>query len=39
MLEEILDGEESHADWLETQLGLIASLGAGLYLSQQLEDC
>ncbi|HEY6531830.1 MAG TPA: bacterioferritin [Acidimicrobiales bacterium] len=38
MLEEILNGEEAHADWLETQIGLIASLGAGLYLSQQLEE-
>lgn len=38
MLEEILNGEEDHADWLETQIGLIASLGAGLYLSQQLEE-
>ena len=38
MLEEILNGEESHADWLETQLGLVASLGAPLYLSQQLEE-
>jgi bacterioferritin len=38
MLEKILNGEESHADWLETQLGLIASLGAQLYLSQQLDE-
>jgi bacterioferritin len=29
--------EESHADWLETQLHLIATIGAELYLSQQLE--
>jgi bacterioferritin len=37
LLESILKGEESSADWLETQLGLIESLGAELYLAQQLE--
>lgn len=29
--------EESHADWLETQLHLIDTIGAELYLSQQLD--
>ncbi|MEW6154725.1 MAG: bacterioferritin [Actinomycetota bacterium] len=36
LLESILTGEEEHADWLETQLGLVTSLGEALYLSQQL---
>lgn len=30
--------EESHADWLETQLHVIDTIGAELYLSQQLGD-
>jgi bacterioferritin len=38
LLERILEGEEHHADWLETQLGLVERLGAELYLSQQLRD-
>lgn len=38
LLERILAGEEGHADWLETQLGLINSLGEQLYLSQQLHS-
>ena len=32
LLEDILESEEEHVDWLETQLGLIASLGEALYL-------
>ena len=37
LLERILGDEEQHADWLETQLGLIASLGEGLYLNTQVH--
>jgi bacterioferritin len=37
MLEDILQGEEEHADWLETQLALVDSLGVALYLAQQVE--
>jgi len=37
LLEHILEGEEEHADWLETQLGLVDSLGVALYLAQQVE--
>ena len=38
LLERILAEEEEHADWLETQLGLIASLGEGLYLNTQIHS-
>jgi bacterioferritin len=38
LLERILAEEEDHADWLETQLGLIASLGEGLYLNTQIHS-
>ena len=37
LLEEILSDEESHADWLETQLSLISDLGEGLYLNTQVH--
>ena len=38
LLEEILSGEEEHADWLETQLELVRQLGEPLYLTQQVRD-
>ena len=37
LLEHILEGEEEHADWLETQLGLVTQLGETNYLAQQLR--
>jgi bacterioferritin len=37
LLESMLTSEESHVDWLETQLGLVESLGEQLYLSEQLH--
>ena len=37
LLESILISEEDHADWLETQLGLIEALGTQTYLAQQLH--
>ena len=36
ILEKILAEEEHHIDWLETQLQLIASIGAERYLSQKI---
>jgi bacterioferritin len=38
LLEEILEGEEAHADWLETQLSVIEEIGIAHYLAQQLRD-
>jgi bacterioferritin len=37
MLDEILESEEEHLDWLETQLYLISELGLPAYLSQQMD--
>jgi bacterioferritin len=38
LLEEILEGEEHHADWLETQLELIRQVGEAPYLAEQIHD-
>lgn len=38
LLEEILKGEEGHADWLETQLELINQVGEAQYLAEQIHD-
>jgi bacterioferritin len=38
LLAEILEGEEDHADWLESQLSLVEQLGQGHYLAQQVRD-
>ncbi len=35
---DILDSEEEHVDWLETQLDLISRLGEQLYLSTKIES-
>jgi bacterioferritin len=38
VLDDILEGEEEHADWLETQLALLDQLGEAHYLAQQVRD-
>jgi bacterioferritin len=38
LLEQILDDEEDHADWLETQLSIIADIGDNLYLNAQIHE-
>jgi bacterioferritin len=38
LLEDILEGEEGHADWLESQLELISQVGEAHYLAQQIRS-
>jgi len=38
LLAEILEGEEKHADWLESQLELIRQIGDAAYLAQQIHE-
>jgi len=35
---DILDSEEEHIDWIETQLSLVERLGEQNYLAQQIEE-
>jgi bacterioferritin len=37
LLEEILEDEEDHIDWIEAQQALIEQVGAGNYLAQQIH--
>ncbi len=38
LLEQILAGEEEHADWIEAQLDLIDQVGESHYLAQQIRE-
>jgi bacterioferritin len=38
LLEDVLEDEEEHANWLEAQLTLIAQAGEANYLAQQIRE-
>ncbi len=38
LLDHILEGEEEHADWIETQLELVRQVGEAHYLAQQIRS-
>jgi bacterioferritin len=37
LLEDILEGEEEHANWIEAQLTLLDQVGAAAYLAEQIK--
>lgn len=38
LLDEMLESEEGHIDWLEAQLTLIEQIGEKMYLAQQIHE-
>ena len=38
LFEKILDSEEEHVDWIETQQGLVRDMGLQNYLQSQMEE-